>query len=249
VSEQAYRSGALEKLVRAHGGDLQAREELVRDNLALVKYIVKRFAGRAEYEDLYQYGCMGLLKAVDRFDPGYSVQFSTYAVPVIMGEIRRYLRDDGPVHVSRTIHERARQVDAFIDGFVAEHERQPSVEEIARALKLEPGDVLLALNSKSRVRSLNEPVNGEGSLRLMDVLGSEPMEAVDMRLTLAKLLKDLSDEERALIVRRYFKSHTQTQIARDMGVSQVQISRMESRILKRMRLMAECEDKNRPESV
>ena len=217
---------------------MKAREELIRDNLALVKYIVRRFAGRAEYEDLYQYGCMGLLKAVDRFDPGYQVQFSTYAVPVIMGERRRYLRDDGPIHVSRTIHERARQVDACVQAYQAEHGCQPGVEEIAEALGMEAGDVLLALNSKSRVRSLNEPVGREGDLRLMDVLGTEPMAAVDRRLTLVKLLRDLPPDERMLIVRRYFKSHTQTQIAREMGVSQVQVSRMESRILKRMRAMA-----------
>ena len=104
---------------------------------------------------------------------------------------------------------------------------------------MESGDVLLALNSKSRVRSLNEPVGGDGDLRLMDVLGTESMAAVDRRLTLAKLLRDLTDEERVLIVRRYFKSHTQTQIARDMGMTQVQVSRMESRILKHMRALAE----------
>ena len=238
MSEQPYQS-ARDKLVRAHNGDAQAREELVRENLALVKYIVKRFAGRgAEYEDLYQYGCMGLVKAVDRFDPAFSVQFSTYAVPVIMGEIRRYLRDDGPIHVSRTIRERARQAEAFIQAYELEHRRQPGVDEIAEALDLEREDVLLALNSRGRVRSLHEPVGGEGELRLMDVLGTEPMAAVDKRLTLAKLLRDLSDEERALIVRRYFKAHTQAQIASDMGVSQVQVSRMESRIIKRMRALA-----------
>lgn len=238
MSEQPYQS-ARDKLVRAQAGDARAREELIRDNLALVKYIVKRFAGRgAEYEDLYQYGCMGLVKAVDRFDPGYDVQFSTYAVPVIMGEIRRYLRDDGPIHVSRTIHERARRVDEFMQAFEAEHARKPSVEEISTGLGMDGGDVLMALNARRSVRSLNEPVRGDGDLRLMDVLGTEPMEAVDKRLTLSKLLRDLSDEERVLIVRRYFKSHTQTQIARDMGISQVQVSRMESRILGRMRKLA-----------
>ena len=239
MSEQPYQS-ALDKLIRARDGDAQAREELIEENLALVKYIVKRFTGRgAEYEDLFQYGCMGLLKAVDRFDPAYPVRFSTYAVPVIMGEIRRFLRDDGPVHTSRTIHDRARKVDAFARAFESEHERPPSVEEIARGLDMDSGDVLMALNSRRSVRSLNEPVRGEGDLRLMDVLGTETMGAVDKRLTLSKLLRDLPDEERALIVRRYFKSHTQTQIAREMGISQVQVSRMESRILKHMRAMAE----------
>lgn len=201
-----------------------------------MKYIVKRFMGRgAEFDDLYQWGCLGLLKAIDRFDPDYAVQFSTYAVPVIMGEIRRFLRDDGPVHVSRTIHEHARKIERFTAEFEAERHRPPQVGEIAEALSLDRESVVLALNSRRGVRSLNEPVRGEADLRLMDVLGSDPMHRVDSRLTLAQLLRDLTDDERALIVRRYFQSHTQTQIARDMGISQVQVSRMESRILKRMR--------------
>lgn len=238
MSERSYQS-AREKLACAKTGDDQAREEIIRENLALVKYIVKRFAGRgAEFEDLYQYGCMGLVKAVDRFDPGFDVQFSTYAVPVIMGEIRRFLRDDGPIHVSRTIHERARRVDEFAQAFEQEHARKPGVAEIADGLGMDSGDVLLALNARRGVRSLDEPVGGEGELRLMDVLGTEPMEAVDKRLTLSKLLRDLNDEERALIVRRYFKSHTQTQIAHEMGISQVQVSRMESRIIGHMRRLA-----------
>ena len=242
MSGEAYQS-AREKLARAKEGDAQAREELVQENLALVKYIVKRFSGRgAEYEDLFQYGCMGLLKAVDRFDPDYPVQFSTYAVPVILGEIRRYLRDDGPIHVSRTIHERSRRVRDYMTEYEQAHGCAPDVSQIAEALDMDGGDVLLALNSQSRVRSLNEPVGTEGGLRLMDVLGTEPMAAVDRRLTLAKLLRDLPPEERALIVRRYFQSHTQAQIARDMGTSQVQVSRMEKRILQRMRTMAGSED-------
>ena len=239
MSPEVYQS-TRELLIRARDGDAGAREQVVRENLALVKYIVRRFAGRgAEYDDLFQYGCLGLLKAVDRFDPAYAVQFSTYAVPVIMGEIRRYLRDDGPIHVSRTIGERARRVDAFCREYELDHQRAPSLDEVAEGLGIERGDVLLAMNSKNRVRSLNESVREDGSLRLMDVLGTETMGAVDRRLTLAKLLRDLPPNERALIVRRYFKAHTQTQIAREMGVSQVQVSRMESRILKRLRTMAE----------
>ena len=209
-------------------------------NLALVKYIVRRFLGRGvEFDDLYQWGCLGLIKAIDRFDPDYPVQFSTYAVPVIMGEIRRCLRDDGPVHVSRTIHEQARQIDQYIRNYEAERQRQPTLDEIAGALGLDREDVVLAMNSRRQIRSLSEPVgSGEEGLRLMDVLGVDTMPKVDARLTLARMLRDLPDRERAVIVRRYFKSHTQTQIAKDMGMTQVQVSRMESRVLKRMREMA-----------
>ena len=212
---------------------------MVRQNLALVKYIVKRFMGRgAEFDDLYQWGCLGLVKAIDRFDPDYPVQFSTYAVPVIMGEIRRFLRDDGLVHVSRTIHEQARRIETFGAEYEKREGRRPDVTEISEALGLERDSVVLAMNSKNRVRSLSEPVNGESELRLMDVLGTEPMRRVDNRLTLAKLIRDLPPKERAIIVRRYFQCHTQTQIAKDMGLTQVQVSRMESRILKRLRALA-----------
>ena len=232
----AANQSAREKLIRAKNGDQQAREELVSENIPLVKYIVKRYLNRgAEYDDLFQYGCMGLLKAIERFDPDYPVQFSTYAVPVIMGEIRRYLRDDGPIHISRTIHDLARRIEEFNRQFRQSEQREPSIGEISRALSLDSGDVLLALNSRSRVRSLDEPVKEEGDLRLMDVLGTEPMAQVDRRLVLNKLLRDLTEQERTLIIRRYFHAHTQSSIARDMGISQVQVSRMEAKILKRMR--------------
>lgn len=228
-----------DKLKRAREGDRQARDELVEENLALVRYLVKRFTGRgADAEDLFQYGCMGLIKAIDRFEPEYEVQFSTYAVPVILGEIRRYLRDDGPIHVSRTIHDNARRVEEFCARWRAEHMGEPDVGQVSEGLEMSREDVLLAINARSRVRSLSEPVTADGDLRLMDVLGTEPMREVDSRLTLAKLLRDLPTEERTLIVRRYFKAHTQSEIAKDMGISQVQVSRLESRIIKKMRAAA-----------
>ena len=220
---------------------MEARNALVEANLGLVKYVVKRFANRgADYDDLYQCGCMGLLKAIDRFDPSYPVQFSTYAVPVVMGEIRRYLRDDGPVHVSRTIREQAKRVRAYCDDCASKYGRSPDVREIADQLGMSPEETLLALNSRNPPRSLEEPTGQDGDLRLMDTIGGDDCaEAVDSRLTLSRLLADLTPEDRMLIVRRYFKSHTQTQIARDLGISQVQVSRMEHRILKQMRAAME----------
>lgn len=195
----------------------------------------------ADYDDLFQCGCVGLLKAIDRFDPGYDVRFSTYAVPVVMGEIRRWLREDGPMHISRTIQDQARRIRVFCDDFSQREGRSPGVGEIAEGLGMNREDALLALQSVSAVHSLNEPVGADGELRLMDTIGAEDCaDEVDGRLTLARLLGDLPPEERMLIVRRYFKSHTQTQIARDMGISQVQVSRMEHRILKRMRATMEA---------
>ena len=226
-------------LLQAQQGDMEAREELVKQNLALVKYIVKRFLDRGhEYEDLYQYGCIGLVKAIDRFDTGYDVAFSTYAVPVIMGEIRRYLRDDGPVHVARSIHDNAVRIQRHRDQVMRETGEEPSLEDIASALQMNREDVVLALNSVRRPRSLSEPVGQGSDMLLMDALGKDVIPAVDMRLTLAKLLRDLDETERSLIVKRYFSSRTQTEIAREMGLSQVQVSRMESKILKKLRAMA-----------
>lgn len=202
-------------------------------------YVARRFRDRgAEYEDLYQYGCIGLVKAVDRFDPAFNVRFSTYAVPIIMGEIRRYLRDDGPVHISRSIHDNAAAIEEFRGEYYGRHGRDPTIDEICINVSLSRENVLLALNANQRVRSLHEPAGGEGEIPLMDTIGETPMEQIDSRIALAQLLGELSAEERAIIIRRYFHSHTQTAIARDMGVSQVQISRLENRILKHLRMRA-----------
>lgn len=235
LSQPEY-EGTYEKLIRAKNGDALAREEVVRENLPLVHYVLRRFRDRgAEYEDLYQYGCMGLVKAVDRFDPSFDVRFSTYAVPVIMGEVRRFLRDDGPVHVSRTIQENAGKIERFRQAYLQEKGCEPNVEQICAQTGLNREDVVLAANAVRRVRSLDEPVGEDGDARLMDVIGGENMEEVDSRLLLCKLLGELAPDERSIIVRRYFHAHTQSAIARDMGISQVQVSRLESRILKRMR--------------
>lgn len=231
--------GTLEKLARARNGDKQARDELTEENLPLVHYVVKRFRDRGvEYEDLVQYGCIGLLKAIDRFDGSYNVRFSTYAVPIIMGEVRRFLRDDGPVHISRTIHDNAVRVERFREKYVQEKGSEPTLSEIGEATQLNREDVLLAVNANHRVRSLSEPVNGESELRLMDVIGEERMNDVDSRLMLKKLLQELEPQERAIIIRRYFHAHTQSAIAKDMGISQVQVSRLEGKIIKQMRARA-----------
>lgn len=216
---------------------------MAEENLPLVHFVAKRFRDRgAEYEDLVQYGCIGLLKAIDRFDSSYGVRFSTYAVPIIMGEIRCYLRDDGPVHISRTIHDNAMRVERFRENYVRERGREPTFDEISEAEKLSKEDVLLAINAGHRVRSLNEPVNGEGTLRLMDVIGEESMNRIDARIMLKKLLMELEPEERTVIIRRYFHSQTQSAIAVDLGVSQVQVSRMEGRIIRQLRARAQGEN-------
>lgn len=211
----------------------------MRENMALVHYVLRRFRNRgAEYEDLTQCGCIGLLKAIDRFDPRFDVRFSTYAVPVIMGEVRRVLRDGGPVHISRGIRDNAARVERFRAEFVRQNEREPALSEIAAGTDLTAEEIALAAGAAQRVRSLEETV-GDGELTLMDVLGGEDMRGVDTRLMLSQLLRDLQPQERTIIVRRYFRAHTQSEIARDMGISQVQVSRLEKKILAQMRLRAE----------
>ena len=227
-------------LQSAREGDRQAREALVKENLPLVRHLVKRFQDRdREYDDLFQYGCLGLLKAIDRFDPAFGTAFSTYAVPVILGEIRRFLRDDGSIHVARSIKENARRVEEARQGVLQASGREPTVDELCEALDLDREDILLALNARQSVRSLDASIDADGELTLKDTLGTDCMEAVEKRLLLGSLLKALPREDMRLIALRYFQRRTQTEIAKEMGVSQAQVSRMESRILKRLREYAE----------
>lgn len=227
-------------LQSAREGDRQAREALVKENLPLVRHLVKRFQDRGrEYDDLFQYGCLGLLKAIDRFDPAFGTAFSTYAVPVILGEIRRFLRDDGSIHVARSIKENTRRVEEARQGVLQASGREPTVDELCEALDLDREDILLALNARQSVRSLDASIDADGELTLKDTLGTDCMEAVEKRLLLGSLLKALPREDMRLIALRYFQRRTQTEIAKEMGVSQAQVSRMESRILKRLREYAE----------
>ena len=201
MSAEAHQSNR-DLLKRAQAGETQARELLVSENIALVKHIVKRFLGRgADYDDLFQYGCIGLVKAIDRFNCDFPVQFSTYAVPLILGEIRRYLRDDGPIHVSRSLQEAARRVEDYINQ-PDRSGKDCSLEQIAAALNIDKSDVLLAMNCRRTLRSLNEQVGNMEDVRLMDVIGTNPMDRVEQRLVIAKLLQDLPEEDRMLIIRR-----------------------------------------------
>ena len=230
------------KLALAQQGDRQAKEELVRENLALVKYLVRRFIDRGkEYDDLYQYGCMGLLKAIERFDLNYDVAFSTYAVPVIIGEIRRFLRDDHPVHVARSIRENARKIERIREESLKEGEDALPVEAIAKKLGISGGDIVLALNACQPVRSLEEPVGQHEDISLQETLGMECMGEVEERILLRDLLNALPEQDRKLLVRRYFYSQTQSQIAQDTGMTQVQVSRREKKIIQRMKVMAGIE--------
>ena len=226
---------------QAHKEDKEARDRLVENNMGLIWSIVRRFMNRGyEPEDLFQIGSIGLLKAIDKFDTGYDVKFSTYAVPMITGEIKRFLRDDGMLKVSRTIKENAVKIRGVRETMSSELNREPTIEELSRKTGISKEDVVLALDSANEVESLHKTVyQGDGSaILLMDRLEENRNDQEELlnRLLLEELLKELSDQERELITLRYFEEKTQSDIAKRLGISQVQVSRMEKRILTRLRL-------------
>ena len=227
-------------LGRVHQGDKKARDILVEKNMGLVHSIARRFQNRGvEMEDLIQIGSIGLLKAIDKFDLTYEVRFSTYAVPMITGEIKRFLRDDGMVKVSRSLKEEAARIYAAREVFMGEQGREPTLEELADKLQLTREEVILAMESAAQIESLQKTIyQSDGSdIALEDKLPFEKNqqeEVLDRRL-LEQMLGSLNTEERELIYLRFFKERTQSNIAKKMGMSQVQVSRMEKKILRRMR--------------
>ncbi len=225
---------------RAHLGDQEAREQLVLKNVGLVWSIVRRFGGRGyELEDLYQIGCIGLLKAIDKFNLDFDVKFSTYAVPMITGEIKRFLRDDGMIKVSRSIRELGIKVRSTREEMTWELGREPGLEEIAERLGASREEVAASLEACAEVESIYKEVGSgdDQNLRLMDRLPDEreDQEHLLNRMVLRQLLEQLEEKEREIIMRRYFENQTQSEIAADFHISQVQVSRMEKKILRRMR--------------
>lgn len=224
----------------AHEGDKEARDRLVMDNVGLIWSIVRRFSGRGyEMEDLFQIGSIGLMKAVDKFDLNFDVKFSTYAVPMITGEIKRFLRDDGMIKVSRSVKELAAKVKALREELMEQSGKEPTIQEIADTLGVSREEAAASLEAGAEVESLYRPAgNGEdSSLRLMDKIEGEDggHEELLNRMVLRELLGELKGQEREIILRRYFYGQTQTKIAGDLHISQVQVSRLEKRILKEMR--------------
>lgn len=225
---------------KSHEGDKEARARLVEENTGLVWCVVKRFYNRGvEMEDLFQIGTIGLLKAIDKFDLNYDVKFSTYAVPMIAGEIKRFLRDDGMIKVSRSLKELSYKAYLCREKLQERFGREPSVTELAGELGVEPEELMAALDASSEVESLHKPIyQSDGQeVSLMDRLPwrAEPEEEVLDHLLLKELLGGLEKEERQLIYLRYFADQTQAQAGKELGISQVQVSRLEKKILKSMR--------------
>ena len=227
-------------IMKSQQGDKEARDTVFKENAGLVYSMAKRFAGRSvEMEDIVQIGSIGLLKAIDRFDISYDVKFSTYAVPMIIGEIRRYLRDDGMLKVSRNLKENCARIYSAREALEKELGREPILEEVAKATELSVDEVVMSMESGAEVESLHKIIyQGDGNdISLMDRLQEKEngQDAALDRIFLDEILKKLDVKERQLIGMRYFKDMTQTEIAAEMGISQVQVSRMEKRILKELK--------------
>lgn len=227
-------------LGRAHQGDKEARDILTEKNMGLVHSIARRFQNRGvEMEDLVQIGSIGLLKAIDKFDTGYDVRFSTYAVPMITGEIKRFLRDGGMVKVSRSLKEEAARAYAVREELFFKTGREPALEEIAAELNIDREELVLAMESAVQIESLQKTIfQSDGSgISLEDKLPQEKnqQEEVLDRLLLEQMLGMLEPKERELIYLRFFMEKTQTCVAKKMGMSQVQVSRLEKKILSRLR--------------
>lgn len=232
----------IQKIEKAQSGDKKALEELIEENNGLIWSIVKRFYGRGhEPEDLYQIGCLGFIKSIKRFNTDFEVKLSTYAVPYMIGEIKRYIRDDGPVKVSRSIKDLGIKIRELQREKMNKQGKEPKIQEIAKELKVDLDDVILAMEATNSVESIEgtKHINNKDgkSISLLDTLSTEnnEEESITNKLAIGQLIKDLKDREKEIILLRYYKEKTQAQVAKILGISQVQVSRLERKILENMR--------------
>lgn len=220
----------------AQHGDKAASEQLITNNSPLIKSVIRRYKNKGvEYDDLYQLGCVGFIKAVKNFSTEYEVRFSTYAVPMIAGEVKRFLRDDGPIKVSRGTKSTAIKIAKFIDEYKREHGESPTIDTIAKQFELEPQEVVFAMDANKYPVSIYDS-NDDNSRTLIDKLQTSENEDEKLdKMMLKKIIGELSPRDKKIILLRYFADKTQSEVARVLDVSQVQISRLESKILGRIR--------------
>lgn len=221
-------------------GDEKAREEFIRGNLRLVLSIIKRFYGKGEnLDDLFQVGCIGLIKAIDNFDINQNVQFSTYAVPMIIGEIRRYLRDNNAIRVSRSMRDLAYKALGIKERIYKEQQRDASVEEIANELRIEKEEVIISLDAIQEPISLQEPAYSENTENIYIIDQVKDKKNTDelwtQNLTIAESMKKLNEKEKMIINKRFFEGRTQMEVAEEIGISQAQVSRLERTAINHIR--------------
>src|SRR5690625_1105266 len=224
-------------IFKSQQGDKDARDILVERNIRLVWSVVQRFMNRGfEQEDLFQIGTIGLIKSIDKFDLSYDVRFSTYAVPMIIGEIQRFIRDDGSIKVSRSLKETANKIRRKKDELTKELNRSPTVLEISTALDISPEEAVHALEAAKSPQSIHQTVfeNDGDPITLLDQIADENSDWFD-KLTLEEAIRNLSERERLIVYLRYYKDQTQSIVAERLGISQVQVSRLEKKILEDMK--------------
>ena len=227
-----------EDILEAKNGNEEIMSKLVENNAGLIWSIVKRFSGRGyELEDLYQIGCLGFIKSIKRFDETYNVKLSTYAVPYILGEIKRFIRDDGPVKVSRSIKELSYKIKLIQNEYITKKGRDIQIEELAKLLKVSKEDIVIAMDSNNTVESIDRKVNDSDDLTIMDKLKSNVDQEKDIvnKITIKTLIEGLDEKSKKIIMLRYYRGKTQSQVAELLGVTQVQVSRLEKKILSSMK--------------
>ena len=229
----------LKLISMAQKGDEQAKQKLVNENSPLIKSIIKRFVGKGiEYDDLFQLGALGFVKAINNFQTEYNVKFSTYVVPMIIGEIKRFMRDDGAIKVSRTIKSLNLQINKFVESYVKEHGEKPSIETIAKNFDLPCQEIVFAMDSAKMPISLYTPFEEEEDKSLLVVdrfAQNNQTEELFDNIFLRDTLKNLNQRDKKIILLRYFRDKTQSEIAKELGISQVQVSRLETKIIERIR--------------
>ena len=223
---------------KAKQGNEEAKTTLIENNSPLIKSLVKRFINKGiEYDDLFQIGAIGFLKAIKNFDSSFGVKFSTYVVPMVIGEIKRFMRDDGSIKVSRTIKTLNLKIKKFIEKFLKENFRKPTIEEIAKQFEIDSCEVIFAMDSANMPISIYAPMEDDSkSLLLIDRYKiDESYEDIFDNIMLKDILKNMETRDKKIILLRFFRDKTQSEIAKILGVSQVQVSRLENKILEKMR--------------
>lgn len=230
----------LQYVALAQEGNQEAKTILIQENSPLIKSVIKRFRDKGiEYDDLYQIGCIGFLKAIKNFKPEFDVKFSTYVVPMVIGEIKRFMRDDGAVKVSRALKTLNMQINRYIDEYTGKHQQKPTIEHLAKHFKVDEQEVIMAMDSAKMPVSLYAPIEEDDStLSVIDRVEMEQSDKSDLleNIALKDMIKRLDERDRKIILLRYFYDKTQSEIANELHISQVQVSRLENKILENLRM-------------
>lgn len=223
---------------RAKNGEEQAKDELVKANSPLIKSLIKRYLNKGiEYDDLFQLGSLGFVKAIYNFDESFNTRFSTYVVPMVIGEIKRFMRDDGAIKVSRAVKSQNIKINKYIEEFVKTEYRKPTYEEIAKQFNMDPAEVIFTMDSSKMPISIYTPAEDDDtkSTFLLDKYTTDTSDDMVDNLVLKEVLKNLNERDKQIIILRFFRDKTQTEIAKILGISQVQVSRLENKIIEKMR--------------